>query len=205
MNYLSGIGNALMVIPNSAGKLIDTVVDGRYGFGVIHSKLLEMGLDRTITLIVYGAIAGIGAVQEETCKHNAIDCPVYRKKNRNKKSVVLSTSDSVLHAIHWRVATPLIFIGGVLELRFGFTPISAEIVKRISSKLVLCIFDSYAVSQWIQPAGRSSRAKQAMAALYLTTRMVDLLANFGGVTEGLVRFNVQPLLNNIGVIKNWVS
>jgi hypothetical protein len=184
MQWLSRIGDAVFGLPISAGKFIDVMVDGRFGVGTAHSALLQIGLNKAIRPIFYTCLSGaIFACDQELAKDK--DCPAFEK------------------FVCCKICMPILWIGGVLELHVGLIPLTSEIAKRTLANTVLCAFDQIAIGS-LAPQDNPSQAKRGLSALYLATRLLDLLVNCGGVGEELIRFNPQPLLNSLGSIKGWV-
>jgi hypothetical protein len=186
MQYISMIGNAVTNIPTSIGNLTEAFIDGRFGIGACHQKLLSVGGDRVLMLAVS---LGLPCIDEMSIRE-------YEEEHKKCNHTLLE------HRIFHRFvcSTVILFF---LSTEAGFKPLTSEMCKSIYSKTALFATDSFAISTLFIDEADSSKSAKAIAGLYLSARALDLLVNFGAVTENLVRFNPQPFFANINTVKSW--
>jgi hypothetical protein len=191
MQYLSAIGNAATTAHNFSGNLIGSIFDG---IGALQSKVLGLGGDRLLAAAIPLGIA-------YTFGNN--------KKFDFGVILVLSGLSGLVYALS--------------STRMLFEPVTGEIVKRSFSTAVLTAIDTYAMHKFFrapeaqkkivsknwkkresktQEKGTNSPKFGAM--IYLALRSLDLLANFGAVSEGFTRLNPAPLIGNVKSIIGWV-
>jgi hypothetical protein len=195
MHYLSAIGNAVVTARDFSGNLVTTIFDGPYGIGPVHSKLLSIGGDRVLGVGVQMGIAGyLGHI------------------NRGEPWDYETTKWVIGFALAAHV---------LISTRLFYKPITGEMVKQAISNSLLTAIDLYTMRKLIdEPNERSLHSLynddddndtstgpllKTVAAIYLTLRSLDLVVNFGAVSEGLIRLNPEPLLGNLQAISTWVQ
>lgn len=196
MGFVSGISNAVMFVPNCAGSAINWAVDGQWGVGAWHKGLIPVA---SYCLQSRPAMLGAQAVLP-VLGYDYKDW----KKNPLSAVTVVSVLGLIVYSLHLT--------------HFLSRPLTGEMTKQILTRAVLSTLDTYALYQATkQPVKQTvrqnyrdvkviiypSKLKKFIAGTYLSMRALDILVNYGGVTEGLMRFNTQPLHATIGRFKSW--
>lgn len=196
MDYINGfcgaIGNGINRASTYTGGVVNTLVDGKYGFGTLHGKALAVGsycYESRLALLVTQAGVPFAAFLGGAFCADKVDGEVSKK-----------VADKVVFPVGVAVTTAAIYLANATNC--GFHQLTAAATKEMLAKTALSLGDLAAAHTVFNDC--SSKKAHGLAGGYLAVRALDTLVNFGAVSQGLVRCNPQPLLSNLNWIASWV-
>lgn len=218
MNYVGGlfesVGLGINAASTFAGKVVDSAIDGQYGVGTFHAKLIELGTQ------YYGAHARLSYVATQGLTAGGSLLSGWFTYQCFKKSISENDALSSLEKKIWRT---LAFESGVLifagttyvasAVNLTLSPLRQIIAKDVLIKTALTMGDATAMAAVLNYANAGDPSKYAwsekwgkygppvlqplMGAAYLSGRLYDVVFHFGVIGQSLLQGNTRPLFSRI--------